>query len=132
MTTYNPITKIELKDLAELKRVGSSTDDTSTLYYYKLGKKLGFVNASGEAVSSASSVTIWYYRVPISGEEISSTVEPIVDTRWDNALCYGACFDLTGDEKWLRLFQIELDRMRSLELAQVDRGMIIPSNEEYN
>lgn len=132
MTTYNPITKIELKDLAVLKREGTSTNSDDTLYYYKLRKMLGFVNQSGEAVSSATTVTLWYYRVPISGEEISSTVEPIIDTRWDNALCYGACFDLTGNEKWLKLFMMELDRMRSLELAQVDRTFQVPANEEYN
>ena len=129
MTT---IYKIELKDLAELKRQGVSTSSDDTLYYYKLNKRLGFVNQSGSAVSANDSVTIWYYRTPIAGEEMSSIVEPIIDTRWDNALCYGACFDLTGDPKWLALFEKELDRIRTLELAQNDRAFQVPANEEYN
>lgn len=130
--SYQTISKIELKDLATLKRDATDSTSDDNLYYYKLGKRLGFVTQSGDPVSAATSVTLWYYRVPISGEELSSTVEPIVDTRWDNALCYGACFDLTGDMKWLQLFERELSRMRTLELAQVDRTFQIPANQEYS
>lgn len=132
MSAQTTINKIELKDLADLKRQGVTTSDDDVLYYYKLRKKLGFVNQSGGAVNAATSVTLWYYRAPISGEEMSAAVEPIIDTRWDNCLCYGACFDLTGNEKWLNLFMLELERMRSLELAQTDRVYTIPANEEYN
>ena len=126
------IQKIELKDLATLKAASATSTDDSTLYYYKLRKMMGFVNQSGSPVSATTTVTLWYYRVPISGEEISATVEPIIDTRWDQALCYGACFDLTGNEKWLNLFNIELARIRTLELAQNDRSFQTPANEEYN
>ena len=132
MSAQTTIAKIQLKDLADLKRLATSTNSDDVLYFYKLRKMLGFVNQSGEPVSSSTSVTLWYYRTPISGEEISATVEPIVDTRWDQCLCYGACFDLTGNEKWLNLFNMELERIRTLELAQNDRSFQIPANEEYN
>jgi hypothetical protein len=130
--SYQTLSKIELKDLAILKKDATDSTGDDNLYYYKLGKRLGFVNQSGDPVGAATSVTLWYYRVPISGEELSATVEPIIDARWDNCLCYGACFDLTGDPKWLALFDKELDRIRTLELAQNDRGFQITSNEDYN
>jgi hypothetical protein len=126
------IQKIEIQDLAALKNAGVDSSDEDTLYYYKLRKMLGFVGVTGEAVTDATSVTLWYYRTPVSGEEISSTIEPIVDTRWDNCLAYGACFDLTADPKWLALFDKELRRITTLELAQNDRGFQITSNEDYN
>ena len=132
MSAQTTIAKIQLKDLADLKRLATSTNSDDVLYFYKLRKMLGFVNQSGEPVSSSTSVTLWYYRTPISGEEISATVEPIVDTRWDQCLCYGACFDLTGNEKWLNLFNMELERIRTLELAQNDRSFQVQANEEYN
>jgi len=132
MAETTQIFKIQLKGLAELKRAGTDASSNDVLYYYKLNKKLGFVNGSGSAVSTATTVTLWYYRVPISGEETSNSIEPIIDSRWDNALCYGACFDLTGNEKWLLLYERELDRVRSLELAQNDRSFQVPANEEYN
>ena len=126
------IKKIELKDLAYLKDLAQDSTDSSNLYYYKLNKKLGFINAAGNAVSEATTATLWYYRVPISGEETSNTIVPIIDARWDNALCYGACFDLTGEDIWLQRFERELDRIRTLELAQNDRAFQVPANEEYN
>lgn len=128
--------KIEIKDLAELKRVGTANDSSTTdpLYYYKLQKTIGFVTAVGSAVTSATTVTVWYYRVPLSDgtEDTSNTVSPIIDRRWDDALCYGACFQLTGEPRWLALFESELTRMRSLQNAQVDRTYQIATNRDYD
>ena len=132
MTTK--LQKLELKDLSELKRVGDAMATDDVVYYYKVGKKLGFVGVSGGPVSTANTVTVWYSRSPLSdgSEDLSDSVLPIVDKRWDDALTFGACFEITGDTKWLLLYEKELERMRTLQNTQIDRSYLVPSNRDYD
>lgn len=128
--------KIEIADLADWKREGSgvSSSDMSVIGWYKLQKQLGFVGSNGEALSEDTSVTIWYYRTPLTdgSEDISATVEPIVDQRWDDCLVFLACFYMTGNERWWELYRGELDRIRTLQLAQVNRTYSVPVNTDYD
>lgn len=136
MPTIVYLSKIELTTLATLKTLGSGVPvvDASVYYYYKLNKKFGFVDSSGQPLSSNDSVTFFYYRKPKSDgtETISDSIEPIIDERWDDYLVFRACFDMTGNPQYLALAQAELERCRSLQLAEQDRMFVTPPSREYD
>lgn len=123
----------ELADL-KAKLEDNTTTDDSIILYYKLNKQLGFVNAIGDALSADTTVTLWYSRTPLpdGSEDISKTVEPIIDQKWDNCLVYAACFEMTGDPKWEAMYQRELRRMVTLQKAVNDRRFVIQNTEEYD
>jgi len=135
MSTVTIINKIQPGDLAELKRTlaGNTTTDTSVINYYKLQKQIGFVNAIGDALAANTTVTLWYSRTPLTtgAEDISDTILPIVDQRWDNCMVFLACFEMTGDEKWEAKYQRELDRMTTLQQGQNNRSFTVKNTGEY-
>lgn len=128
--------KISLEQLGWLKTQGTllPISDPSILFYYKIQKQLGFVDAEGSAVGENGSVTLWYYRVPLSDgtETISDSTLPIIDARWDDYLVFRSLFEMTGDPKWFALAQAEMKRCTTLQLAQVNRSYSIPVNREYD
>jgi hypothetical protein len=128
--------KIELKTLAKLKTQypGQTTQDVTNLFYYKEQKQLGFVNIVGTPVTENATVTLWYYRRPLSdgSETISDSIEPIIDDRWDDYLVFYACYLMTGDPKFLAQSKDEMNEIRPLQLAQVDRTAQIAVNRDYD
>lgn len=134
-----PLKKIELKDLADFKRQMDGetnlTDDSGDpVAYYKLQKQLGFVGATGGPIGTNNVVTIWFARTPLTDgtEDLSDTVLPIIDKRWDDVMTLGACYNITMDPKWKLLYESELMRIKTLQDAQIDRVYQIPVDREYD
>jgi len=128
--------KIELVDLVKKKRDGAgvASTDTSAYYYYKINKQIGFVDQSGVALSANDSVTLYYYRKPLSDgtETMSDAIEPIIDDRWDDYLVFRSCFELTGEPKFLAMAKDEMQRTKVLQLAEINRSYTVPVNREYD
>lgn len=121
--------KINMDRVEELKRLGSSTGD-QVLYYYKWNDSFGFLTSSGSAPSAAATVDVYYWRTP--AELISDTIDPIINSRWDTCLFYGAVAELSSENKWYILYENEFNRVRQRETMGRAESYSIPVTRSYD
>lgn len=131
-----PLEKKSIAEIAEIKRVGtqSTTSTADPMYYYKWNNQFGFTNAAGGAPSGASTITLYGWRIPLidGSEDVSDSIDPIVNTRWDNCFVMGGVALLTGDPKYLTLYETEYARVRSQEVSYTDLTFRIPVTDEFS
>jgi len=124
--------KLRMDEVVEIKRAGSSlvnaTDDP--MYYYKWGSQIGFINPSGGAPGSSSTVTLYGWRIPLSDntEDASETVDPIVDSTWDYCIELGALAMMGGDNV---KYEMEFERRKSHQIGKNDVSYRVPVSTDY-
>lgn len=126
------VTEISINDLNNIKP-GSA----DTIYYYKYNNQIGFILADG---SIPSDVTIYIYgwRRPKEdgSEDISRTVDPILDRRWDWCLVLGALSRLVDDHKeqiyYNNLYEQEFHKQNLMENIAKDISFGILTNTDYD
>ncbi len=61
------------------------------MYYYIWGNQIGVMNADGSAPNQAMTISLygWMNTKTDGSEDMSDSVDPILDSRWDIALYYG-------------------------------------------
>jgi len=134
--TTTPLVKRNIQQVAEIKRQGTSLDNTTTdpVYYYIWNNQIGFLNPAGGAPSGAATVTVWGWATLADdlSQDMSDTVDPLVNRRWDTALYYGAMADLTGEQSWIVRFEQAFTRTRSFETGQRQIDYEIQPNTDYD
>lgn len=127
--TSTPLTKKSLIEIAAIKQAGISLGTTTgdPIYYYKWNNQIGLVNAAGGAPADSGSFIIYYWRKPISDgtEDIGEAIDPIIGSRWDECLFYGAVADLIFDPKWWALFENQMIVQRSTEAGYRDVTRVV-------
>lgn len=133
-SSTTPIEKKSIAEVAEIKRIGTALDNTTTdpVYYYKWNNQIGFLNPAGGAPSGAGTVTIYGWRVPLSdgSEDASETVDPIVNQRWDYCIELGA-LSLLGLGDSIK-YEYEFSRQRTNQGGASDVEYQIPVNRSYD
>lgn len=133
-------TKLEhigFEDVDRVKRSFQSQDviDTTSgdvFYYYKWNGQFGFLLSNGGSPGSESTVSVYYWRVPSSSEEMSDTKDPVIESKWDSALFYGAAAELSGENKWFVMFEQEMSRRVGKERTTRSDPSYIPYNSNYD
>jgi hypothetical protein len=130
-----PIVQIGKEDLGRLRLVASQSGSSSPdlAYYYKWNGEIGFMDANGNAPSTSSTITLYYWRYPnIVSEVMSDRIDPVLDQRWDTALFYGALADINGEDRWEAKFNREMDRVKGVERTNQSEPGYIPVNRSYD
>lgn len=134
--SQSPLTKIEPWQMTEIKRAGASTDSTTTdpTYYYKWNNQFGFISPGGSAPTGSGTVTLYYWRRPKADgtEDVGSSVDPILDSRWDRALEYGSAWYLSQLPALKALFDEEVERQIGLDSSAKDLTYRVPVNRSYD
>jgi hypothetical protein len=131
------LTHIGFEEVDRIKRSSQShetldTTSGSVFYYYKWNGQFGFLLSSGGSPGSDSTVTVYYWRVPSTSEEMSDTKDPAIESKWDSALFYGAAAELSGDNKWFLMFEQEMSRRVGKERTTRSDPSFISYNASYD
>lgn len=132
--TTTPLKKINIEEVAEIKRRGTDSSTTADpMYYYFFNGQIGVMTSTGDAVSAGGTITVYGWKLPKSDgtEDISDTVNPIVERRWDVCIGLGAIAYIRGAEKDHLLFESEMKRQKSFDSQEKDNGYIIQSTGDY-
>jgi len=132
-----PLKHIGFEEVDRMKRSAVSTDlpDTTSgevAYYYKWNGQFGFLMSNGGLPGSESTLTVYYWRIPSTSEEMSDTKDPAIDSRWDTALFYGAAAELTGENGWFLKFDQEMSRRIGKERTTRSEPAFVPYNNNYD
>ncbi len=128
--------RLNMDEVVDIKRIG--TDSTSTtsdaIYYYFFNDQIGFMTSAGSAPTSAMTVTLygWKNRKADGTEDCSDSVDPIVHSRWDTCLYYGATAEISMDAKWWTLYEAEFAKVRVREAGYHQASAQIPVNRDYD
>jgi hypothetical protein len=128
---------IGFEEVDRIKRSAQSTDILSTTsgdvtFYYKWGSQFGFLLGSGSVPGSDSTVTVYYWRMPSSSEEMSDSKDPLIESKWDSALFYGAVAELTGENAWYIRYENEMERRVGKERTTRSDPSFIAYNGSYD
>lgn len=126
-----PIVRIDITQLSEIKRRGYAVTVNSAnqypTYFYKWNNQYGFVDTAGNAPSAATTVTLYGIRgtAEDGSEDISGTVDPIIDRGWDTCLFYGCLAEMSDNQKWENKYERELQRQIASQNSQQERVQFV-------
>ena len=129
--------KIDMEEVYHLKRLGASTtasDSTADdlFHYYLWNEQIGFLLNNGGAPSSVITITMYYWRYPGTGENLSETKDPIVRPQFDDVIYKGIVAELTGDSKWEARFESTLHMAKSNERSRQEGVYQVANNRSYD
>jgi hypothetical protein len=132
-----PLKHIGFEEVDRIKRSALAHDSLDTtsgdvFYYYKGNSQFGFLLSSGGVPGSESTVTVYYWRIPSSSEEMSDTKDPVVESKWDTALFYGAAAELTGENGWYVKFEQEMERRVGKERTTRSEPSFVKYDNTYD
>lgn len=135
-TSTTLLKRLNLDEVVEVKRLGTDVTTTTTdpIYYYFWNDQVGFMTSAGQAPTSTMTVTLygWKNRKADGTEDASDSIDPIVHTRWDTCLWYGACADISGSPDWIARYELEFQRVRLREAGYHQASYQIPQNRDYD